>query len=95
MFWTLIGLSAAILTSSGFVPQVIKGIRTKRLEDVATGMLVIWIAGTALWFLYGWHLGDLIIMGANVFTCSCGVLILVLKFKYESSGAHGERTTDT
>ena len=83
MFWALIGITAALLTSSGFVPQIIKGIKTKRLRDVSAGMMVIWIAGTMLWFLYGWHLGDLIIMGANVFTCSCGVLILGLKFHYQ------------
>ena len=85
MFWALIGVTAALLTSSGFIPQIVKGVQTKRLEDVSAGMMLIWTMGTALWFLYGWHLGDLIIMGANVFTCSCGVLVLVLKWRY--SGA--------
>ncbi len=77
----MVGLSAALLTSSGFIPQIIKGFRTKRLSDVSTAMLCIWIVGTSLWFAYGWHLGDLIIMGANVFTCSCGVLILLMKIR--------------
>ena len=82
MFWSAIGLSAAILTSSGFLPQIIKGIRTKKLDDVSTGMLLIWILGTALWFCYGWHLEDIIIMGANVFTCACGLAILFMKLSY-------------
>jgi len=87
MFWTFIGISAAVLTSSGFIPQIVKGIQTKRLGDVSTGMLLIWIVGTMLWFFYGWHLGDEIIMGANVFTCSCGVLILVLKIHYNKTSS--------
>ena len=82
MFWSAIGLSAALLTSSGFLPQIIKGIRTRKLDDVSTGMLVIWIFGTALWFCYGWHLEDVIIMGANVFTCSCGLVILFMKIRF-------------
>lgn len=86
MFWTVVGTTAAILTSSGFIPQIIKGIRTKRMRDVSTGMMLIWIAGTVLWFLYGWHLGDKIIMGANIFTSSCGVVILLLKYRYDKIG---------
>ena len=83
MFWALVGITAALLTSSGFLPQIVKGMRTKRLKDVSTGMMVVWVSGTTLWFFYGWHLDDLIIMGANVFTCSCGVLILGLKYHYD------------
>jgi len=82
MFWSIIGLSAAVLTSSGFIPQIVKGLRTRRLHDVSTGMLLIWILGTFLWFFYGWHLEDVIIMGANVFTCSCGIAILVMKVTF-------------
>lgn len=83
MFWTLVGLTAATLTSSGFLPQLVKGIRTKRLKDVSAMMTLIWIAGSTLWFFYGWHLGDWIIMGANVFTGSCVIAILGLKWKYD------------
>lgn len=82
MIWSVIGITAALLTSSGFVPQIVKGVRTKRLIDVSTGMLLIWITGTALWFLYGLHLNDVIIMGANVFTCSCGIITLFLKVRF-------------
>ncbi|MCK4614444.1 MAG: hypothetical protein KAU14_06550, partial [Thermoplasmata archaeon] len=39
MYWALIGITAAFLTSSGFVPQILKGIRTKRLRDVSAGMM--------------------------------------------------------
>lgn len=82
MFWSAIGVAAALLTSSGFIPQILKGIRSRKLDDVSSGMLLIWILGTALWFCYGWHLEDVIIMGANVFTCSCGCVILFMKVRF-------------
>jgi MtN3 and saliva related transmembrane protein len=85
MFWSLIGLCAAVLTSSGFLPQLVKGLRTKRLKDVSAAMMLIWVAGTTLWFFYGWHLEDVIIMGANLFTGGTGIAILGLKWKYDKA----------
>ena len=35
MEWKIVGIIAAICTTSGFIPQIIKGFRTKRLDDVS------------------------------------------------------------
>jgi len=32
---TIIGLVAGALTSFGFVPQIVRGLKTKRMEDVS------------------------------------------------------------
>lgn len=86
MLWTVVGITAASLTSSGFIPQLIKGLRTRQLTDVSTGTLVTMILGTALWAFYGWHREDAIILGANIFTSSCITLILILKFRFDAAG---------
>ncbi|OGH96364.1 MAG: hypothetical protein A2X42_02515 [Candidatus Margulisbacteria bacterium GWF2_38_17] len=80
----MIGVMAAVLTSSGLIPQAIKGLKTKSLEDVSTGMLIILVCGTFLWFVYGLHKGDFIIIGANIVTCSFALIILLLKYVYNS-----------
>lgn len=81
--FSIIGAIAAICTSSGLIPQAIKGIRTKSLDDVSSGMLIILAIGTFLWIVYGIHRNDLIIIAANVVTCSFALIILMMKKIYK------------
>lgn len=80
--YSLVGIVAAFLTSTGLLPQAIKGYRTRSLEDVSSGMLRILIGGTLLWILYGIHKQDTIIVGANIFTCLISISILLMKQIY-------------
>jgi len=82
MVWTIVGILAAALVSTSFLHQIYKGIRTKQLADVSGPMLAMITAGMFLWFLYGYHLGDIVIMGANIFGTACVATILALKYKY-------------
>ncbi|MCX9011569.1 MAG: SemiSWEET family transporter [Candidatus Methanoperedens sp.] len=66
MEWFIIGIAAALLTTFGFVPQIIKMHRTKSSRDVSLATLVQFSAGVFLWALYGIHLGDPILIAANV-----------------------------
>jgi MtN3 and saliva related transmembrane protein len=65
MVWTVVGIAAATLTMSGFFPQVIKMWKTHSVKDVSGLTLVQFCVGAALWMLYGIHLRDFIIIGAN------------------------------
>ena len=80
--WDILGLVAAFLTSIAFIPQIVKGIKTRKMNDVSAKMLYVLGIGLSLWFLYGYHLGDLIIMAANLFGLLCVVITLILKFRY-------------
>ncbi len=82
MEWKIIGLIAAISTTSGFVPQLIKGIRTKKLEDISPVMYFIMIFGFSMWLSYGVHLKDMIMVGANTAALLFSVVILVLRYMY-------------
>ncbi len=82
MEWKIVGIIAAITTTLGFIPQVIRGIRTKKLEDVSPVMYMLLIFGFALWLSYGIHLEDVIIIGANVAALLFSVVILILRYKY-------------
>lgn len=64
--WTLLGVAAGALTSSGYIPQIVKGFRTKRLEDVSVMMPGILGVGMLLWLAYGIHKEDLPIILANI-----------------------------
>lgn len=80
--YSVVGITAAICTSSGLIPQAVKGLKTKSLQDVSSGMLMILALGTFLWVIYGIHMHDYIIMWANIVTCSFALIILGMKYAY-------------
>jgi MtN3 and saliva related transmembrane protein len=66
IYWYLLGVMAAVLTTFGFVPQIIKMHRTRSSKDVSLATLYQFSAGVILWTFYGFHIGDLIIIVANI-----------------------------
>lgn len=78
----IFGLIAATLTSTGFLPQIVRGFKTKSLDDVSTAMLLVIIIGTACWTVYGFFIGDLIVILANAFTCCTVILLLAMKYYF-------------
>ncbi len=66
MLWKFVGIVAALLTMFGFVPQIVKMWKTHSVEDVSGLTLFQYSAGSTLWMLYGMHLQDFIVIGANV-----------------------------
>ena len=82
MDWNVIGLLAGALSSSGFLPQIYKGYKTKSLEDLSYPMLIILSAGLFLWLLYGIHFNNIPIIFANTFAGTCTTILLLMKFKY-------------
>ncbi len=83
MDYKVLGLLAAALTSTGFVPQIFKALKTKHVKDLSVTMLGLTAGGTGLWATYGFFLGDLIIIYANIFTCSTVLLLIAMKFYFK------------
>ena len=54
----IVGILAGILILSGWVPQIIKGYKTKRLNDVSSYLMVCIFAGAVLWLVYGIEIDD-------------------------------------
>lgn len=80
--WYAIGSAAALLTTFGFVPQVIKMWRSKSVKDVSPVTLIQFILGLCLWMAYGYHLGDPIIMASNFVGLLTILVALVLYLRY-------------
>ncbi|MHC1631951.1 MAG: SemiSWEET family sugar transporter [Methanotrichaceae archaeon] len=85
MNWELVGYTAALLTMFSFVPQLVKMIRTKSVNDVSFPMLAQLGLGLLLWILYGIHLHNLPIIIANVVSFSILFIGLLVYFKYRSN----------
>jgi len=78
----LIGLIAAVITSIGFLPQLIRGYRTKKLEDISYFMPVVLAIGMTLWFTYGFLIESIAVMVANAFSISCSLVLIIMKKTY-------------
>ena len=64
----IIGLLAAFLTTSAFIPQVYKIYKEKKADGISLTMYVILFIGVLLWLLYGILIGSLSIIIANGIT---------------------------
>lgn len=79
----LIGLLAAILTTSSFVPQLRKIWRHKTVEGLSLSMYLVMLAGVILWLIYGIMIQSLSIIVANIVTALLLLLILYFRAKYK------------
>ena len=78
----LIGIIAGLLTTVAFLPQAVKIWRSKSAKDVSLAMFVCFCAGIVLWVIYGFMLGALPVILANVVTLCIAATILVFKIRY-------------
>jgi MtN3 and saliva related transmembrane protein len=79
---TLLGVIAGLLTSSSFVPQAYKVIKTKRTQDISLPMYSLCALGVFFWILYGLLMNDIAIVFTNIVTFIPSLIILILTFKY-------------
>ena len=79
----VIGILAGILILSGWVPQIVRGYKTKRLNDVSPYLMILIFAGAVLWLIYGIALDDVYIMGVNLAAMVLTMIVLSMKLKYE------------
>jgi len=81
----VIGIVAGILILSGWVPQIARGYKTKRLNDVSAYLMILIFAGAALWLVYAIALDDVYIMGVNIAAMVLTMIVLYMKLKYEKA----------
>jgi MtN3 and saliva related transmembrane protein len=83
---TLLGLSAAILTTGAYIPQAYKTIKTKSTSGLSLSTFLMLFLGTILWFLYGLYINDLPIILANGITATLSGIIFYLKVTIKTEG---------
>ncbi len=80
--WVMLGLVAGLLTTVGFVPQIMRSYRTKRMDEVSLLMPVLLSGGMFLWMVYGMILSDLPIVLWNAIALSLNLVLIGLKVWY-------------
>jgi MtN3 and saliva related transmembrane protein len=77
-----IGLVAGLLTTTAFIPQVLKIYRTKSGKDISARMFSILSAGIVLWLIYGILLWSVPLILTNAVTLVLSLTIIALKIRY-------------
>lgn len=82
---TIIGTIAGILTSVSMLPQLIKVLKEKDVENLSGGMIAVLLTGVSLWVVYGIMKNELPIILSNGFSVVVNITLLVYYFKYRKS----------
>jgi MtN3 and saliva related transmembrane protein len=80
---TVIGLTAAFLTTFAFLPQSIKTIKTKHTKDLSLSTLIMVDFGLVAWLVYGLMTNSLPVIAANTVSIVIMTIILYMKIKYK------------
>ena len=75
-------MCAAVLTTLGFVPQVVKMVKTKDVSSISLSMYLVLISGVLLWLIYGIYLKSPAIIFANTISIVLQLWIIILKLKH-------------
>ncbi len=79
----IVGYIAGILTTTAFVPQVVRAWKIKETRDLSLAMLILFAAGILLWTCYGFWTESLPIIAANVITFLLILVLIGLKIRYK------------
>ena len=81
--YEIIGLIAAVLTTSSFIPQAVKTWKTKSAGNLSLTMYIAMFTGIVLWLIYGIHLHSLAMILATSVTALLTLVIIVFKLRYK------------
>jgi MtN3 and saliva related transmembrane protein len=73
----ILGIVAGVLTSVSMIPQLIKVIKEKNVEDLSWVMILVLICGLSLWVWYGILQNELPIILSNAFAVLVNLTLLI------------------
>jgi MtN3 and saliva related transmembrane protein len=81
-----IGISAAVLTSLSYIPQVRKAWPRGSTKDLSLHMLIVLTSGLSLWVGYGLLKADWVIVAANGVGATLSACVLIFKIRDMRAG---------
>lgn len=79
----ILGIIAGILTSISMVPQLVKVLKEKNVEDISWIMVLVLISGLSLWVWYGVLKDELPIILSNAFAVLMNISLLICYIVYK------------
>jgi len=82
----LIGYLAAAMTTTAFLPQAVKALKTRDTQSLSLGMYLLFSSGVFFWLLYALLIGSMPILIANSITLMLALMILGVKVQNKLKG---------
>ena len=79
----ILGITAGVLILAGWIEQIYKGYKTKRLNDISKFLMIFIAAGSILWLIYGIIVSDVFIIGTNLAGLTLMIIVSVMKKRYD------------
>jgi len=79
----MVGITAGGITALSMVPQLIKIIKEKKVEDISIWMLIALLTGLGFWALYGFLKHDIPILVTNLISLVINFILMGLRIKYK------------
>lgn len=81
----VLGIVAGILTSVSMIPQLVKVIKEKNVEDISWIMILVLISGLSLWVWYGFLKDELPIILSNAFAVLVNISLFICYLLFRKS----------
>ena len=78
----ILGMTAGVISSITFLPQVIKTYKTKSAKDISLLMFTFATTSVIMWLAYGIILGNVPIIFTNSMVLLFSLIMLYFKFRY-------------
>jgi MtN3 and saliva related transmembrane protein len=88
----VLGLLAGAFTTFASLPQIVRVVRTRSMDDVSLTTLCMFLCGISLWIAYGVMIRATPVIAWNVLSFIFYLAQIVLKVALASTGPHRERT---
>ena len=79
----MIGYIAAVLTMTGFIPQLIKTYRTKSASDISIITILQISLGCLLWLVHGVQVHDPALVMASIVSTFIYMAVCILYIRYK------------
>ena len=78
----VVGYAATIVGTGVMLPQIVKSLQTRRVEDLSLGMVWLYFSSCLLWFTYGILIRASPVVIANGIGLVISVVQVFLRLKY-------------
>ncbi|KFG66848.1 SemiSWEET transporter [Microvirga sp. BSC39] len=92
---TVLATIAGILSTSSFVPQVLKAWRERDTAAISKHMYIVTVTAFILWTAYGFLIGAWPLIVFNLLSLGLSATILILKLRNDRSGTGAPSAAST
>ena len=82
-FVTLVGLSAGVIAIAGYLPQIFKSFSLKKMDEVSSWLMILFMTSSFLWTIYGFYRQDMVLSSLSAVTFALATTLIVMKMFFE------------